>query len=612
MKDDREFIKEYRSRKLMLSEVVMKKRFPDILEQIKNYDIANNLTASSFPQMLYNWLYRLKEHPKCPITNQDVLFDKNRFIYKEFRGKGTRSKETQAIITEKRLQSIDYKGTYEKLKQLPPKKVSFQKIREIILSEFYPVLNFGGFCVSFLTSYPEIYNYVNSNDFMPMCESFTEKMYCILNNMEFPPVCVFDNENKCTFKSFTQGYSEYGPNFRLARKGIRNNAINSVTSIYDKKETVDKINEHINLLKNAGKATNNLFQTFTSVDSKLTKSILSHTEQYEKIKFSNRVFLLINGEPSAEKSYIKPVFHSLDKGYDMRFENSRGQSKPEKDLLEWLSGYIDDLKASDRTVLDGKEIDIYSESHKIGIEFNGIYWHNYDYTGKDAMINKTMLAKSKDVQLLHILDTEWIHKQDIVKSVILSKFGIYDTKIYARKCEVKVIDSKIANLFLDHNHLQGKDNSKIKLGLYHDNELVSVMTFGSRKITSNNDMELIRFCNRLNTTVIGGASKLFKFFLNNYNFDKIKSYANLRISDGGLYKNMGFELVNQSAPNYWYFKPQAPAKLELKHRSGFQKHRLSGILENFDSSKTEWENMKNHGFCKIYDCGTLVFEYKKP
>lgn len=76
MKDDREFIKEYRSRKLMLSEVVMKKRFPDILEQIKNYDIANNLTASSFPQMLYNWLYRLKEHPKCPITNQDVLFDK--------------------------------------------------------------------------------------------------------------------------------------------------------------------------------------------------------------------------------------------------------------------------------------------------------------------------------------------------------------------------------------------------------------------------------------------------------------------------------------------------------------------------------------------------------
>jgi hypothetical protein len=109
-----------------------------------------------------------------------------------------------------------------------------------------------------------------------------------------------------------------------------------------------------------------------------------------------------------------------------------------------------------------------------------------------------------------------MNKQEIVKSIILSKLGIFKERIYARKCIVKEIDNKSKNDFLNKNHIQGQDISKYKLGLFYNDELVSVMTFGQRNITGKSSFELIRFCSKLNTQIIGGASKLFQYFIKNY------------------------------------------------------------------------------------------------
>jgi hypothetical protein len=611
MNDDQIFIKEYKELKLQLSRKIFECKFKNILNQIDEYNDNLNLNPESFQQSVYNWLYTVDKSPRCPITDELVSFNKNTFKYNIYRGKGIRSDESQKKITKKRLDKVDYKKIYNDKKEVTPVKITFENLHKLLIDEFSPIENFGAFCVKFLSRFPEIYNYIISNEFLSECDKLQEKIYLVINNMKSAPRCSYDKISKCNFLGFTKGYSQYGKDYRRARKLKRQNLLDDIdiSSIYSNVETIKQLQKILIEIENSGISNRNMYQSITSRDAVLTKSVLEYTKQYPNIKFSNRIHLILNGLPQVSKSYIKPVFYSLDKGYDMRFENSRGKSKPEKELLKWLSDYITDLKASDRTVLDGKEIDIYSEQYKIGIEFNGIYWHNYDIVGKNSMIHKTMIAKSKGVKLLHVLETEWLSKQDIIKSLILSKFSIYTNKIYARKCEVKVIDSKTSNLFLEENHLQGRDNSKVKLGLFYNDELTSVMTFGCRKITGNNDMELIRFCNKKYTTVIGGASKLFKFFIKNYAVDKIKTYANLRLSDGELYEKMGFAFVNQSEPNYWYFKSQSPSKLELKHRSGFQKHRLPSILENFDSSKTEWENMKEHGYYKIYDCGNLVFEY---
>ena len=74
------------------------------------------------------------------------------------------------------------------------------------------------------------------------------------------------------------------------------------------------------------------------------------------------------------------------------------------------------------------------------------------------------------------------------------------------------------------------------------------MVFGSSRHFVGNGKtkyELIRFCNKINTNVIGGASKLFKYFIKNYNPNEIISYADKRWSNGMLYNILNFELYNE-------------------------------------------------------------------
>ena len=285
----------------------------------------------------------------------------------------------------------------------------------------------------------------------------------------------------------------------------------------------------------------------------------------------------------------------------------------EKEIYDFVNNITGDFKANDRTLIYPLELD--SLNNKIAIEYNGLMFHSYgksDYSmfnnykleNKNVHLNKTILCEDKNIQLFHIFENEWLNKKDIWKSVLENSLG--DSKrIYARKCSIKEIkNTKLVNEFLDNNHLQGKCNSNIKIGLYYNNELVSIMTFSKSRYNKNIEYELIRFCNKKGLSVIGGASKLLKYFERNYNPKSIISYANRRWSNGNLYKKLGFEFKESTKPNYFYFNPNENV---LYSRVKFQKHKLKNLLDNFDDNLTETENMYNNNYRKIYDCGNLTF-----
>lgn len=184
-------------------------------------------------------------------------------------------------------------------------------------------------------------------------------------------------------------------------------------------------------------------------------------------------------------------------------------------------------------------------------------------------------------------------------------------KIYARKCIVKdITDNSIVKKFLNENHIQGFVGSKVKIGLFYNDTLVSLMTFGKKrkimnsKSNSDDEFELLRFCNKKNHLIIGGASKLFKYFINNYLFSEIITYADLRYSNGNLYKKLNMDFIHQSPPNYFYVVSK-----QRKNRFNFRKDIL--IKEGFESSKSEHEIMLDRKIPRIYDCGALKFAYKK-
>jgi hypothetical protein len=231
-------------------------------------------------------------------------------------------------------------------------------------------------------------------------------------------------------------------------------------------------------------------------------------------------------------------------------------------------------------------------------------------TDKFYHLDKTNKCEQQNIQLIHIFENEWKTKQDIVKSILRNKLGKSQNRIYARRCEIKEISVSEKNDFLNKNHIQGKDQSTIKLGAFFNNELVSVMTFGTPRYDKKIEAELIRFANKQNTIVVGIASKMLNYFIKIHKPKSIISYADRRYSTGNLYEKIGFTLSHISFPRYWYMTKKN--YLELFHRSNFTKNRIKQNYPNLDFSKTEWELMQELGYNRIWDCGTKVYIWRNP
>lgn len=279
--------------------------------------------------------------------------------------------------------------------------------------------------------------------------------------------------------------------------------------------------------------------------------------------------------------------------------------KTEGEVKEFIKSLDLDFIENTRKIIPPLELDIYIASHKLAIEFDGLYWHSELYKPNNYHLNKTDLCESNGIQLIHIFEDEWLLKRDIVESRIRNILGLTTDKIYGRKTIVKEILNIDSNSFLSKNHLQGGTNASIRLGLYYNNVLVSVMTFNKPRLgigTSYDGYELTRFANKLNTSVIGGADKLLSYFIKRYKPNLIVSYADRRWSQGGLYEKLNFIENNKNEPNYWYIIGNV-----RKHRFGFRKHKLKD--EGFDTiNKTEHQIMLDRKIYRIYDCGTITYK----
>ena len=283
-------------------------------------------------------------------------------------------------------------------------------------------------------------------------------------------------------------------------------------------------------------------------------------------------------------------------------------SKKEIDLFRFIEKMGVLVSGNTNTIISPLEVDIYVPLYKLAIEYDGVYWHSELHKDKNYHLNKTELCESNGIKLIHIFEDEWDTKKDIVKSRLKNILGLTENKIYARKCEIREVTPKDAKIFLDNNHIQGNINSKYKIGLYYNNELMSIMTFGvSRnsmgKKTIEGSYEMYRFCNKLNSSIIGGADKLLKYFIKTYKPKEIISYADRRWSQGELYEKLGFEFIHNTPPNFFYIKGS-----KRFSRINFQKYKL--VKEGFDAEKTAHRIMLDRKMYRIYDCGSKKYILK--
>ena len=284
-------------------------------------------------------------------------------------------------------------------------------------------------------------------------------------------------------------------------------------------------------------------------------------------------------------------------------------SKAEDEIMELLKGL--ECHQRNRDMLKGKEIDIFIPSLKLGIEYNGLFWHSEEF-GKDHRyhLDKLNECNEQGIKLIQIFEDEWVKHRQICESKLRQICGLNtNPKIYGRKCEIREITNKdIAYEFLDKNHIQGRTGFTIALGAYYQNNLVGVMTFKKEK---EGYWDLNRFATDINYQCIGIGGKLFKYFTRNYDYQEIKSFADRRWTTdptNNLYTKLGFEFDSYVPPSYWYYNSKINPYTRF-HKFGFRKQHLHNQY-GLPLTMTEREMTETLGYTRIWDCGLIKYVYK--
>lgn len=286
---------------------------------------------------------------------------------------------------------------------------------------------------------------------------------------------------------------------------------------------------------------------------------------------------------------------------------SSGTSVFEQSVADYVSTLCTNVKRHHRVGTDKvRELDIYVPDKNIAIECNGSYWHS-ELNGKDKNyhVDKSNICRDLGIQLIHVWEHDWNLNQDVVKARLESKLG-FSKRIYARKCGVVHIPTAEKTYFLEKTHIQGSCPSSVDYGLMYQGDLVAIMSFGKSRYNKSIQYELLRYASAGN--IVGGAGRLFSAFVKEYNPRNVVSYADRMWNTGKLYTKLGFVHTHTTDPSYYYTKDYQV----FENRVKYQKHKLEKVLEHYNENETEWQNMKNNGYDRIWDCGTEVYLWTNP
>ena len=348
----------------------------------------------------------------------------------------------------------------------------------------------------------------------------------------------------------------------------------------------------------------------TNLEKYGVENVLSSNEVQEKIKQTNyeRYGVPYTLQADEVKESIRQTnLERYGVEYYCETEHARENNKPYK--ISKINKEFSDILTS-LNINNDLEFSIRHKSYDIKvdntlIEIDPTFTHNTslpafsnEHISIDYHLNKTKLANENGFKCIHVFD--WDDKDKIINMFLPKSI------LYARQCEVKEISLKEANDFLNLYHLQnGLMKQDVCLGLFYNDSLVEVMTFGKPRYNKNYEYELLRLCTHKDYTITGGTQKLFKYFIDNYKPKSIISYCDISKFSGDVYERLGFSLKSTSKPaRHWYnVKTKQHITDNLLRQRGFDQ--LFGT--NYGKGTSNEMLMIEHGFVEVYDCGQSTY-----
>lgn len=252
------------------------------------------------------------------------------------------------------------------------------------------------------------------------------------------------------------------------------------------------------------------------------------------------------------------------------------------------------------------KVDLYDDVRKIAIDINPTATHNTQFNpfhpehkshiGTMYHFNRAKEAEAAGWLLYQIFD--WDDEVKVIRQ-LKSIFGL-NPKVYARKCEVRKIEKSVANSFFDRWHSQDRAESIVNYGIYYQDALVAVMSFGRARFNKMAQYELIRYAGS-DINVVGGASKLLKAFIKDYNPKSILTYSDYAKGHGKVYEKIGFKFVGFAGLTALY-APLNKQGIAYKTQKASREYKKNG--NGFASCK-EYFNSKN--WYRINDANNKIW-----
>lgn len=251
--------------------------------------------------------------------------------------------------------------------------------------------------------------------------------------------------------------------------------------------------------------------------------------------------------------------------------------------------------------------DIAIPDRNILIEIDPTYTHNVvgNHWGEGLDSNyhyeKSLLAEKYGYRCIHVFD--WDDWGKIVEMLIPHK-----KRLFARNLNLRTLAKKEADLFIDRYHLQGKCRGNVvNLGLFDNDELVQIMTFGKPRYNKKYEAELLRLCSRSDCYVVGGAERLFTYFIRNFSPESVISYCDRSKFSGAVYERLGMSIVSTSEPAKVWSSGSDKITDNLLRQRGFDQL----FNANFGKGTSNEELMLQHGWLPVYDCGQYVYQWHR-
>lgn len=579
----------------------VEKHRPDIYIDVTIFEKTLNFNCEIFSQLLYHYNNIMLQYPLCEYCN----FDNKRFQSFEHGYKNGCSRHCAILLSRPQGIETRIKNTMKKY------GVEHTTQRKEVLDKMKST-NMERFGVEHPTQNSEILDKMKKTNI----ERYGVEL----------PLQNEDIKNK-TVNNFIEKYGVDNPmKIKEVIDKIRNNSIDKYGVSWPTLHpgVRDKI-ENSNLDR-WGVTSNFLLSDFVK-KSKVVK-IVKYGKNYqsEQIKNGKRKILLDYYKKKYSDSFVKydQDNHELtmhcnicecDYVINPNFLSQRNRlklniclicnpignkvTKGHKEILDFLD--INNIKyeVNNRIVLNGLELDIFLPDYKIGIEYNGIYWHSELHKKIDYHIIKYNKCKDAGIELIQIWEDTWNNKKEIIKSIIKNRLQLSSNIIGARKCIIKEVSSANVRQFLEQNHLQGYSNANYKYGLFLEDELVCIATFNKGRLNvkgKNDEYEIVRLANKLNYKIVGGFKRLFKHFLNVVGNCRIISYSDNDYFNGNIYKNLGLSLENDIIPSYTWCDGEY-----RYNRWNFRKDKL--VREGYDKKLTEVEIMNQRGWVRCFSSG---------